>query len=228
MNLSTEYPIIRYDNGTENERLDEVVIEYELTIIVNQQEYKKILCSPESFEELVIGELITEEIMSTMDDIDDIIIDELNKTAHVLLNDLVKHERSINQINREELLVLHKISTLFKTFVSSSNLFRSTGGVHSCAIVDDKGIVFHQDDISRSNAVNKVIGFCYKNNIFIEDKLLFTSCRLSSEIIKKVIRSGIGIIISKSAPTDVAIKLAKKNNIILFGFVRGNSMNRYC
>ncbi len=253
MKVSSQYPITKYSNGRELDMMDEVVVEYELSVFVDDHLYKKILCSPDALEVLVIGELITEKIITSCDELKDIIIDEDHHIAKVYLNDTSDENKIKSQEHNDENKTIgqsvddeHKITSdhhserqnkvwldqdsilsIFKSFVSSSELFKSTGGVHSCAIVNDNGILYHQDDISRQNAVNKVIGLCYKNNISLEDKLLFTSCRISSEIMKKVIHSGIKVIISKSAPTDVAIELGRKNNMILYGFARGNTMNRY-
>ena len=204
------------------------------------------MCSPDSLEALVIGELVTEGIICSMDDLSEIIIDEDLHLAKVLLKNKDKenltdgHKENLTDDNKdiaddyhmtikakEELIDKDIILAIFQSFVSASDLFKSTGGVHSCAIVKGNEVLYHQDDISRQNAINKVIGLCYQHNLFIGDELLLTSCRISSEIMKKVIHSGIRIIISKSAPTDVAIELAKKNGMILYGFARGQTMNRY-
>lgn len=230
MKLSTQYLIRKYCNGVEQEVLDDVVVEHEVVIVVNDQIYKTILCSPSSLEALVIGELISEEIIFAIEDISKLIIKKTKDITKIYVTCIRDNYLAMDYYkkNRENLVGKTQILTLFQSFVSSSILFKATGGVHTCAIANNSGVLYQEDDISRQNAIKKVIGLCYKNDISLDNQLLFTSCRISSEIMKIVVSSGIRTVVSKSAPTNVAIDLARKNGITLFGFVRGNSMNRYC
>ena len=109
-----------------------------------------------------------------------------------------------------------------------AELFRITGGIHSAALCTPEGVVYFCEDIGRHNAVDKIIGLCLKNSVTIEDKILVTSGRISSEILVKTAKLGIPILISRAAPTTLSIELADKLGITLIGFVRGRRFNVYC
>ncbi len=112
-------------------------------------------------------------------------------------------------------------------FQKRSHLYSQTGGSHSAAIADEKKILVFREDIGRHNAIDKVIGRSLEEDIFLEDKILLTSGRISSEVLLKAQKCHIPIIISRGAPTNQAVKLAQEMDITVSGFVRGKSMNIY-
>lgn len=119
------------------------------------------------------------------------------------------------------------ISTLLEEFRARSQLHRQTGGVHAAALADRKGILVFREDIGRHNAVDKVIGaYLLEGNDF-HDKLVLSSGRLSSEILHKAAACGLPILVSRSAPTDRCVALAREWGITLIGFARGRRMNIY-
>ena len=106
-------------------------------------------------------------------------------------------------------------------------LFKSTGGVHSAAIAERDQILFYSEDIGRHNAVDKIVGECILKDISLEDKILLTSGRISSEIVIKGAKLGLPLIVSRSAPTSLAVELARETGITLVGFARGKRLNIY-
>lgn len=120
-----------------------------------------------------------------------------------------------------------EILDLANQFNKKSTLFLSTGGVHSCALCDKTGFMIFEEDIGRHNALDKILGNALLNDICLEDKMIITSGRISSEMIIKVLKSKIPVLISRSAPTNVAVDMARKYNLTLVGFARGNKMNVY-
>lgn len=119
------------------------------------------------------------------------------------------------------------ISTLMEEFRARSQLHRQTGGVHAAALADRKGILVFREDIGRHNAVDKVIGaYLLEGNDF-HDKLVLSSGRLSSEILHKAAACGLPILVSRSAPTDRCVALARERGTTLIGFARGRRMNIY-
>jgi FdhD protein len=119
------------------------------------------------------------------------------------------------------------VFTLVGKFQHRSHVFRTTGGVHSAALCDTKSILLFSEDIGRHNAIDRIFGECLLRNIPTDDRIIITSGRISSEILLKVARRNITIIISKSAPTDLGVRLADDLGITLLGFVRGKRMNAY-
>jgi FdhD protein len=114
-----------------------------------------------------------------------------------------------------------------KRFSRISSIFMRTGGVHSCAVCREGEVVISNDDIGRHNALDKVFGKCLLEEIRLDDKLILTSGRISSEILIKVARMGAPIIVSRCAPTDLALRLAEKVGITVIGFARAGRMNIY-
>lgn len=120
-----------------------------------------------------------------------------------------------------------EVLTLVNEFQQRSRIYRATGGVHSAALCDVKNILMFSEDIGRHNTIDKIFGECILNDIATEDHIIITSGRVSSEILLKVARRNIPIIISKSAPTNLGLRLAADLGVTVVGFVRGRRMNVY-
>lgn len=82
-------------------------------------------------------------------------------------------------------------------------------------------------DIGRHNALDKIYGYCLKNQVSTKGKILAFSGRISSEILLKTAKIGCEVILSKSAPTTLALESAEELGITTIGFIRGGSMNIY-
>lgn len=120
-----------------------------------------------------------------------------------------------------------KLFPLFEEFAGQSIIFAETGGVHSAAISDGHSINFFAEDIGRHNAVDKVIGKAFLEKIDFSAYFLLLSGRISSEMVKKSFNAGLSTIVSRAAPTSLAIEGAKEKNMSIFGFLRGKRFNIY-
>src|SRR5690625_6778114 len=120
-----------------------------------------------------------------------------------------------------------KYLTLMDKLQSESNAFQKTGGVHNAALCTVDELLIIKTDIGRHNALDKIYGYILEKNIPLADKVIAFIGRISSEVLLKTSKMGIGIIISKSAPTDLALNLANDLGITVVGFVRGKKMNVY-
>jgi FdhD protein len=116
---------------------------------------------------------------------------------------------------------------LMNKLQSSATIFQNTGGVHNAALCDVNGFMLSRMDIGRHNALDKIYGYCLKNNISIGNKVIVFSGRISSEILLKVAKIGCEVVLSKSAPTELALELAEELGITTVGFIRNNSFNIY-
>ena len=108
-----------------------------------------------------------------------------------------------------------------------SELFHKTGAVHSAGLCNSSKILSYYEDIGRHNALDKLAGDVLLKEMDTRDKIATVSCRMSLEIIGKIIKTGIPIVISNAAPTLSAIKLADKAGLTLIGFARNNRFNVY-
>lgn len=224
---------------------EEIIGEYPLCFILNDKYMNTFLCTPEKLEELLIGFLATKGYISNRDDILELSIDEENRVAYAKINlkgDLKKesfeYEENVflNQFdyvkctpvkNNNITIDQESIYKLMKRNLTYSKMFKDTGGVHCIAIFDKENDIVICEDVARHNAMDKAIGYSILNNIDLKDKVIFVSGRISLEMILKAATMQIPIIISKSAPTNLSVELAKKLNITLVGFVRGERMNIY-
>ncbi|MGE5173223.1 MAG: formate dehydrogenase accessory sulfurtransferase FdhD, partial [Betaproteobacteria bacterium] len=125
------------------------------------------------------------------------------------------------------LITLDDIRNLLNNFRTISKLYLETGGVHSAALSDGKGILFFSEDIGRHNAVDKIIGKAFLKSVSVENKILITSGRITSEIMTKAGRNRFPILISRAAPSCMAVSYAEDLGITLVGFARGDRMNIY-
>jgi FdhD protein len=232
--------------------VDSVASELPVTLIVNSEPLVSLLCTPSELEELAVGFLLTEGILRDKKSIKKLEIDEKELSVRIELSDLPSDfskmfkKRTISsgcgkgitftsyrrEVDRRieakgPLLSLEDIRKLLSTFRNISKLYLETGGVHSAALSDGKEILFFSEDIGRHNAVDKLIGKAFLQSIPIENKVLITSGRVTSEIVTKAGRNRFPILISRAAPSCMAISYAEDMGITLIGFARGDRMNIY-
>ncbi|MBE0431532.1 MAG: formate dehydrogenase accessory sulfurtransferase FdhD [Dehalococcoidia bacterium] len=247
-----EFSVLRLSERGNTYVEDVVAREWPLTIVLNNRELATLLCSPTNLTYLAIGFLLSEGLLKSKDDIKRITVDEQRGVARVETGEDEDSEGEVlfrrfitsgcgrgvsfynvtdvqDQAKVESSLEVSKpeILTLVREFQHRSQTYRTTGGVHSAALCDTSEVLVFSEDIGRHNAIDKIVGECVLNGIATADRILLTSGRISSEILLKVARRNIPMIVSKSAPTSLGLKLAVDLGVTLVGFVRGRRMNVY-
>ncbi|MHB0857528.1 MAG: formate dehydrogenase accessory sulfurtransferase FdhD [Anaerolineae bacterium] len=118
--------------------------------------------------------------------------------------------------------------SLERSMRGAQRLHEHAGGVHAAALFDGAGtLTVLCEDVGRHNAVDKAIGWCLLRGIPLDDKILLCSGRLSYEMVTKVVRLGIPVLASVSAPTQLAVALAERYNLTAIGYLRGKKMTIY-
>jgi len=112
---------------------------------------------------------------------------------------------------------------------AAQNIFQSTGGLHAAAIFDGKGELLKlREDVGRHNALDKLIGSALlADELPLSNRIVMVSGRSSYEILQKCLVAGAPIICAVSAPSSLAVSLAREFNITLIGFLRGDKFNVY-
>ncbi|MFC2047063.1 formate dehydrogenase accessory sulfurtransferase FdhD, partial [Chloroflexota bacterium] len=226
------FSVLRITEKGRSQSQDSVVRELPLTIILNNQELVTLLCSPANLKYLVVGFLTSEGFIKGKDDIKKIIVDERRGVVRVesenngeatepLFKRLITSgcgrgasfysaADAQGQLKIEAQIGISatQVFALVREFQYRSQVFRTTGGVHSAALCNTENVLVFSEDIGRHNAIDKIFGECLLTGIPTDDHIILTSGRISSEIMLKVAKRNIPILISRSAPTNLGLRLA--------------------
>ncbi|UCE35011.1 MAG: formate dehydrogenase accessory sulfurtransferase FdhD [Deltaproteobacteria bacterium] len=244
--------IARFTDKDKSKIEDLVARERPLTIMLNNQELVTLLCWPTEHRFLAAGFLYSEGLINSKDQIKKITVDESRGIVRVETEEDTESSGELvfkrfittgcgrgasfyspadagamAKVESHIRLLAEDVFPLMKAFHRRSKVYKMTGGVHSAALCDTRDILLFAEDIGRHNAIDKIFGQCLLQDLPTDDHVIVTSGRISSEILLKVARRNIPIIISKSAPTDLGVKLADELGITVIGYVRGKRMNVY-
>lgn len=246
--------VLRFEGNEYRTIDDRVVTEHPVTVKINQQELITMVCTPEYVEDMVIGYLVSERIIHSFEQIDRIWYQEAEGVVHIEAKEINPYAQQFQtkryltsccgmsrqgfvfandalaakQLNDVHVTVSPEdCYRLMRLMQDDAVTFKQTGGVHNAALCDKNGIIVSCMDIGRHNALDKIYGYCMRHQLSLEDKILVFSGRISSEILMKVSKIGCEIVLSKSAPTELALTLADQLGITTVGFIRNDAMNVY-
>jgi FdhD protein len=122
-----------------------------------------------------------------------------------------------------------KIYALPGQLREAQGLFEATGGLHAAALFDADGeLVALKEDVGRHNATDKLVGWALlEGRLPLSDHAVMVSGRSSFEILQKCLTAGVPIVCAISAPSSLAVEVARRFDITLVGFLRGNRFNVY-
>ena len=238
--------ITRDKNGSHLQDISKKVIaEISLKVIVNGAELVSVLCLNQYQEELALGFLYNEGVINSYSDIENISFNDKMLAVIINLKEGVIIDRQeslrslttgcgkcytyINPLKKSQYKTvtndttysINAILDLMHGFVTRSNIYIDVGGVHSVLLhaIDYEVLI---EDIGRHNCFDKITGLMLKENklALFDQAIVFVSGRISSEIMAKIIRMGVPVLVSKSTPTTSAVKLAQEHNVTLLGYVR--------
>jgi FdhD protein len=251
-----EIEIVRVDvpSGKAKKMTDFVAEEKPFHVFINRSHYATIFCTPSNLKEMTVGHLLSEGMLKSVEEIEEIRLSADEATCKVRLKPDISIERRnvltrlssrvvrstcgstsayrfSRGIPRIKSVLAVQAKTIFECvnrLNSSAEVFRKTGGVHVAAIYNGEGRAKAvAEDVGRHNAVDKVIGTCALSQVDFSTCLLALSGRLTGDIVLKAARVGLPIVASMAAAIDSGIAIAKDARVTLIGFARGNRMNIY-
>ncbi|MBI3039526.1 formate dehydrogenase accessory sulfurtransferase FdhD, partial [bacterium] len=250
---SVSFEINRFDGNELKKRFDEVAKEVSLSLFLNGVEIAKLHILPTEFEFLAIGFLFTERLIDLPTDVRKLSFNpnsfsiEVETFQQNPLPSLTEVVRSVTSgcgrglsfispafaagfppLFSKKILRAAQIVSLTQKLQTVSDVFKKTGCVHSASLAISGEMAHVSEDIGRHNAVDKAIGWAFRNIWPLpEGAILLSTGRVSTEIVIKAHRGGICFIVSHSAPTYAAVQLADSLGITVIGFARGNRFNVY-
>ena len=137
--------------------------------------------------------------------------------------------REISLPNSKPQVNADTVLTFPERLLHQQTHFSKTGGLHAGALISPDGTIrATREDVGRHNAVDKVIGHALlTGTIDLSDSILMVSGRAGFELVQKAIMASIPIMAAVGAPSSLAVELARRYDLTLIGFLRGNRFNLY-
>jgi len=114
-----------------------------------------------------------------------------------------------------------ELYALQKQINTAPSLYLKAGAIHGCVLCQQDRPLLYVEDVGRHNAVDKIAGYMFLNRIRPDDKLFYTTGRLTSEMVIKTVKMGIPILASRSGFTAWGVELAREAGLTLIGRMRG-------
>ena len=223
----------------------DVVMERPLTLFLNDQEIVTMMTIGDYPDCLAVGYLLNQNMLHSDDvvtgidfdeDLDVVVVrteretdfeDKMKKKTltsgcaqGTVFGDLMEKFDSVRLpgdavLNTSWLLMLNKkINTI-------PSLYLKAGAIHGCVLCEEGRPLIYMEDVGRHNAVDKIAGYMFLNQITAQGKMFYTTGRLTSEMVIKTVQMGIPILISRSGFTAWGVDLARRAGLTLVGRARG-------
>ena len=217
-----------------------------LTIYLNNHEILTAMTICDYPEYLAVGFLFNQNMIASLSDLKEVDFNEDLSVVVVRTNKITPYEtQSKKRIKTSgcamgtifgemfEKLVplssekfkpfsLSAIRAIIKEINQTKSLYLEAGAIHGSVLCDTEGILVYMEDVGRHNAVDKVSGFIVMEGINPGNKFLYTTGRLTTEMVLKTVSMGIPLLVSRSGFTKSAVELAKKFNLTMVGRFKGN------
>ncbi|MDE0780728.1 MAG: formate dehydrogenase accessory sulfurtransferase FdhD, partial [Alphaproteobacteria bacterium] len=222
-----------------------VVVERPLTLFLNGQEIVTMMTIGDYPDYLAVGYLANQNMLLPEDEItaidhdDDlgVVVVRTNRTTNyeerlkkktltsgcaqgTVFGDLMESFEDV-QLNTEARLHTSSLYALTKAINTMPSLYVAAGAIHGCVLCHGDQPLIYMEDVGRHNAVDKIAGYMWLKGITADDKIFYTTGRLTSEMVIKTVHMGIPILVSRSGFTAWGVELAREANLTLIGRARG-------
>lgn len=229
-----------------------IVGEYPLTITLNGTEVVTLMTLASHPEDLVLGYLKNQRLVNRYSDLLEVKADWDRETIHVKarnhnLSDMKERMKrkvvttgcgegtvfscSLDKIYESRLHPFQvrqsEIYRLNRQFSKQNDIYRQVGSVHACALCTRSKVLFYVEDVGRHNAADSIAGKMWKKDMDGGDKLLYTTGRITSEIVIKAAFMGIPFILSRSGITKMGSDIAHDLNMMVVGRAKGKKFLVY-
>ncbi|MBN2387281.1 MAG: formate dehydrogenase accessory sulfurtransferase FdhD [Anaerolineales bacterium] len=248
--MISPHSVFRYQAGSWESLEPTTIAEAPVSLTVNGQAWLTFLCTPRYQEALALGFLFNEGVIHGLDEVAEARLCEHDDNVDIWLTHAAEqpaHWRRTSGcsggasavvlsadlgMNRQAeaedwKLDPEQVLRLAGLLRECQDQYRQTGGLHASALSDGIRILVSAEDIGRHNTLDKVAGLCLQGDIWPKHRLLLTTGRVSSEMLQKSARLGAGVLISRTAPTALAVELAERLGITLVGYARGERFTVY-
>lgn len=246
--------LVDREAGDAREIEDEVAGEYPLTLLVNGREMATLVCTPTHMEEMALGFLTAEGVLRRGEPLRRFFLDReegvveveaperegaleqemfgkryvgsccgKSRTGFYMANDA----RTARRVEADLSLPAEACFGLMDALQDGSSLFGRTGGVHNAGLATADGLEVVRTDIGRHNTLDKLYGHALREDVDLTEKVVVFSGRISSEILLKISKMGCPVLLSKCAPTALALEMAEELGVTAVGFLKPERMTVY-
>lgn len=230
-----------YKNGKITDVTENVVKDSTITLTINNKIKRSLSAIEDSLKEFAVGYLFNENMVKTLEDIEKIEID--GNKINVEINDtLLKTKETVlcsdssggwrSKINNIEPVTSNfqvksdELIERIEELKNNAQIWQASGGTHVAGIVYKDNFIV-KEDVSRHVAVDKVIGYGILHDYDLSNCYVIYSGRMPADMVIKIVRAGIPVLASNAAPAYSGCETAKKGNVTLVGFLRGQRFNVY-
>ncbi len=243
------------DGGAELE-LNSIAEEVPLALVFNGEPFAVMMVSPSDLTDFVVGFSFTENLISDAGEIDGIEFTHSEKgiTAYIsvsrtISDDLRKRKKNVvgrtgcglcgeetlegairvvSKVNAPESFKTEVIQRALQSLETLQTMNHEVGTLHGAAWSDrDGSISLVKEDVGRHNALDKLIGALLLNPEYARQGFILITSRASYEMVTKVARANVGLLVAVSGPTSLAIKTAINSDVTLVGFARNGRQTIY-
>ncbi len=222
-----------------------VVVEKPLTLFLNGQEIVTMMTIGDYPDYLAVGYLLNQNMLRRDDVITAIDVDEELDLVVVRTERETNYEEKLKKKTRtsgcaqgtvfgdlmekfEDIKLpddakIHTswIYALSRKINMVPSLYLEAGAIHGCVLCQGDQPLIYIEDVGRHNAVDKIAGYMFLNNVTASDKIFYTTGRLTSEMVIKTVQMGIPVLVSRSGFTAWGVDLAKQAGLTLIGRAKG-------
>ncbi len=222
-----------------------VVVERPLTLFLNGQEIVTMMTIGDHPEYLAVGYLLNQNMLHPDDEIEAVDVDDDLDIAVVRTRRETDYEEKLKKkirtsgcaqgtvfgdlmekfedvkLPEEAVLKTSWLYELTRKINSAPSLYLNAGAIHGCVLCQGDRPLIYMEDVGRHNAVDKIAGYMFLKGLSPDDKIFYTTGRLTSEMVIKTVQMGIPILISRSGFTAWGVELARQANLTLIGRAKG-------